>query len=358
MTIMIKPLLLLLIVLTIACTTTPPYYTIDDFATVPKCDVHIHIRTERPAFVEQAGNDNFKLVNIVVDGAGTWQGVQDQFKYVQIQQKAHPEQFKVITSFSVEDFHEPGWQAKVIQWLDQCFEQGAIGVKVWKNIGMVLKDTNHVNVMLDDPRLDSIFTYLEQEEKIVFGHLGEPLNCWLPLEEMTTNNDRNYFKEHPEYHMYLRPELPSYQDQMHARNRRLDKHPPMKFVAAHMASIEWSVDTLATWLDQYPNATIDLAARMGQVFWQTQQNHEKVRNFFITYQDRIHYATDMGDEGTDDPEILKEQMHQTWLRDWRYFVTDEMMESDLVNGKFQGIQLPSSVVDKIYYHNAVRVFGF
>lgn len=335
-----------------------PYYTLEDYPSVPKADVHIHVRTERSAFAEQAVKDNFKLVNIVVDGAGTWAAVEDQFKYAVLQQKAHPDQFKVITSFSVEDFHEPGWQEKTIRWIDRCFDQGAIGVKVWKNIGMVLKDSNGVNVMLDDPRLDGVFTHIGQAEKLVFGHLGEPLNCWLPLEEMTTNNDRSYFEEHPQYHMYLHPELPSYEDQIRARNRRLDKHPRLRFVGAHMASLEWNVDSLAAWLDRYPQATADLAARMGQVFWQTQQDRDKVRDFFIRYQDRILYATDMGDSGDPDPEGLSRRMHDTWLRDWRYFVTDQVMDSDLVNGEFRGIQLPRAAVDKIFYQNAARVFGF
>ncbi len=332
------------------------YYELSDFATVPKADVHVHIRTERNAFVEQAKKDHFKLVNIVVDGAGTWESIEEQFRFAKYQQEAYPEQFQVITSFSVEDFHTPGWQEKTLNWLESCFEKGAIGIKVWKNIGMVLKDTNDVNVMLDDNRFDAVFAPLEEEGKIVVGHLGEPLNCWLPLEEMTTNNDRRYFKEHPQYHMYLHPELPSYEDQMQARDKRLDKHPALKFVGAHMASIEWSVDTLAAWFDRYPGATVDLAARMGQVFYQTQQDREKVRDFFMKYQDRIMYATDMGDSGGASPENLSANMHQTWLRDWKYFVTDEVMESDLINETFQGIQLPREVVDKIYYGNAARVF--
>ena len=51
-------------------------------------------------------------------------------------------------------------------------------------------------------------------------------------------------------------------------------------------------------------------------------------------------------------------MHSTWLRDWKYFVTDQVIESDLVNGEFQGIQLPKEAVDKIYFENAKAVFGF
>lgn len=334
------------------------YYTLADYPNVPKADVHVHIRTDRNTFAEKAEKDQFKLVNIVVDGAGSWQSIKEQFEYAVLQEKANPEQFKVITSFSVEGFHEPDWEQEALAWIDQCFDRGAIGIKVWKNIGMVLKDTDESNVMLDDQRFDDIFAQLEQSEKVVVGHLGEPLNCWLPLEEMTTNNDRSYFEKHPQYHMYLHPESLSYEDQMLARNNRLDKHPGLRFVGAHMASIEWSVDSLAAWFDRYPKATADLAERMGQVFWQTQQDREKVRNFFIDYQDRLLYATDLIDNGTSTPEDLIKKIEDRWLRDWQYFVTGEAMKSDLVNESFQGIQLPKSVVDKIFFQNAQRVFGF
>lgn len=353
--------LLLLFGLLLSCgnpTQEQEFYDLEDYTTVPKADVHVHIRSERDAFVAKAREDNFKLVNIVVDGAGTWKNIREQFAFALFQQKAHPDQLRTITAFSVEDFHTDGWADRAIQWMDSCFAQGAIGVKVWKNIGMVLRDTNDTNVMLDDPRLDDVIGHIQQQDKLLFGHLGEPLNCWLPLEEMTTNNDRIYFEEHPQYHMYRYPELPSHQDQMQARNGRLDKHPGLRFVGAHMASLEWSVDTLAAWLDRYPQANVDLAARMGQVFYQTQQDREKVRNFFINYQDRILYATDMGDRGTAEAATLTEEMHDTWYRDWTYFVTDQTMESDLVNGTFQGIRLPKSAVDKIFYENAARVFGF
>jgi hypothetical protein len=40
------------------------------------------------------------------------------------------------------------------------------------------------------------------------------------------------------------------------------------------------------------------------------------------------------------------------MRDWKFFVTDDSLESSLVNVKYRGLRLPSSVIDKIYYQNA------
>jgi hypothetical protein len=97
---------------------------------------------------------------------------------------------------------------------------------------------------------------------------------------MTTKNDSNYFAENPQYHMFLHPEFPSYEEQMAARDRMLDKNPGLVFIGCHLASLEWSVDELGKWLDKYPNTAVDMAARMGQLFYQTRDNREKVRDFF------------------------------------------------------------------------------
>ena len=119
-----------------------------------------------------------------------------------------------------------------------------------------------------------------------------------------------------------------------------------------MGSLEWSVDELAKLLDKFPNMCVDLAARMGQVFYQTIENREKVRAFFVKYQDRILYATDLADGGKEDANKMQQKIHETWLFDWQFFVTDDTVTSNLVNEEFKGLKLPKTVVDKIFSQNA------
>jgi len=49
--------------------------------------------------------------------------------------------------------------------------------------------------------------------------------------------------------MYLHPEMPSYEDQLKARDGLLERHPKLQFTGAHLASLEWSVDELAAFLE-------------------------------------------------------------------------------------------------------------
>lgn len=350
-----KNLVWLVSLLTIcSCNDSSEYYSLADFEKVDKIDVHIHVTTNRDAFVEQARKDNFKLLNIVVDLSKGPEYIEERYGYCLDQKTRHPEDFEFATSFSIKHWDDPDWIKNTLNWLDKSFAEGAIAVKVWKNIGMVFRDMNGELVMIDDPKLDTIFTMLTKKKIPLIGHLGEPKNCWLPIDEMTTNNDKVYFKDHPQYHMYKHPDLPSYDQQIAARDRMLEKHPDLIFIGAHVGSLEWSVDELAKRLDKFPNMSVDMAARMGQFFYQTRKDRDKVKAFFIEYQDRLLYATDMADRGKRDATELQGEMHDIWLRDWQYFVTDDTMTSDLIEGEFKGLHLPREVIEKIYSENAQR----
>jgi len=328
------------------------FYSDDDFMKVEKVDAHYHIYSMENNSMEQALKDNFKLlaINTFSDNCERVGIIQKQSSGLL---KKYPADFAFTATFCLDGWDDAEWIENTIVWLDKCTIEGAVAVKVWKNIGMEFRDKDSVLIMIDDSKFDPIFKHLAEEGIPLVGHLGEPKNCWLPFDEMTTKNDSNYFANNPKYHMYLHPEFPSYEEQMAARDRMLSKNPNMVFIGCHLASLEWSVDELSAWLEKFPNTAVDMAARMGQLFYQTRENREKVRDFFIKYQDRILYGTDIIDRGQE-KELFQKRIHETWLKDWEYLVTDNKMKSDLIDGDFNGLKLPKEVVDKIYSENAKK----
>jgi len=340
-------ILLLFASLLISC--SGDYYSMEDFLKVEKIDAHYHIYSAENNSMEQSQNDNFKLlaINTFSEDCERVTDVQKQSSELL---KKYPVDFAYTATFCLDGWNDSTWVENTILWIDKCVAEGAIAVKVWKNIGMEFRDKDSVLIMIDDPKFDPIFKHLAEIGIPLVGHLGEPKNCWLPLEEMTTKNDSNYFATNPKYHMYLHPEFPSYEEQMAARDNMLDKNRDLIFIGCHLASMEWSVDELGAWLDKYPNTAVDMAARMGQLFYQTRENRERVREFFVKYQDRILYGTDIIDRGQE-KEPFQNRMHQTWLSDWEYLVTDHKMTSNLIDGEFKGLNLPKEVVGKIYQKN-------
>lgn len=329
------------------------HYTEADFARVEKYDTHVHINTTDPSLIQQAAADNFRLLTINVE-APHYPPIAQQQALSRGHVQAFPDRIAYATTFTVRNWDRPDWQQQTLAYLKESFAQGAIAVKIWKNIGMELKDSTGKYVMIDHPRISPVFDYLEEHQVPVIGHLGEPKNCWMPLAEMTVKSNRDYYRQHPQYHMYLHPEAPSYEQHIQARNQVLARHPDLAFTGAHLASLEWSVDQLGRHLDKYPNLTVDMAARMAHFQDQALTNWQGVYDFFIKYQDRLLYATDIAVDASHQPEAVRKRAHDTWMRDWKFLVTGELMEVPAVEGTFKALHLPRGVVDKLYRNNALR----
>jgi predicted TIM-barrel fold metal-dependent hydrolase len=331
------------------------HYNLADFGTIEKYDTHVHLNTTDPSLVQQAEADNFRLLTINVEAPG-YPTVEEQQTVARAQVQAAPQRVAYATTFTVRNWNQADWQQQTLQYLQESFAHGAIAVKIWKNIGMELKDNEGKYVMVDNPRIEPIFRFLAEKKMPVIGHQGEPKDCWKPLAEMTNKTNRYYYQKHPQYYMYLHPEAPSYEQQIQARDQVLARHPDLSFTGAHLGSLEWSVAELGKRLDKYPNLTVDMAARMANLQLQAKTDWQAVYDFFIKYQDRLIYATDITVFANQDAAAVKKRAHETWLRDWKFLVTGDLMQAPAVDGAFKALHLPREVVDKIYRKNAVRVF--
>jgi len=331
------------------------YYQPDDFGSVLKIDSHIHINSNDGAFEDQAAKDNFILITLNVDH-GDSANIRKQYDYAVSSFKNHPGRvfYGLTFLFDTAGWETENWSKKIISQLENDISAGAVAIKLWKNIGMTVRDRRGKFIMVDDPRLEPVINFIVSKNLPIAGHLGEPRNCWLPAGQMTVSSDSGYFTRNPQYHMFLHPEYPTYEDQINARDNLLMNHPDLTFIACHLASLEWNVDSLALRLDRYPNMAADMSARICHLQYQSAKDREKVRNFCIKYQDRLLYGTDVGYSGSSNPEGFKKRMNATWLDDWKYLTTDEEMTSSKFKGAFAGLKLPKKVVDKIYSKNAVK----
>ncbi|MBN2287721.1 MAG: amidohydrolase family protein [Candidatus Glassbacteria bacterium] len=333
------------------------YLSVDELMAMPKIDAHVHLRglldSEVGPLLATLQKHNMRWLTISTRGMKR-EFLMDQIDLAAKLHAEHPEWISWATSFSLENWGAPDWESSAVELIAEGFAGGAVAVKVWKEIGMVLKDPDGSFVMIDDPRFDPVFDYIESRGKTLVAHIGEPRNCWLPLDSMTVNNDRKYFAENPQYHSYLHPEIPHYWKHVEARDRVLARHPGLRLVGCHLGSLEFDVDELARRFDKYPNFAVDLAARVCHF---QVQDREKVRRFCLKYQDRILYGTDLGAgrvymQTSIDSTITR--IEETYRNDYLYFATEREMEVWEVDGKFRGLALPADVLKKIFHDNAVR----
>ncbi|MEP7376956.1 MAG: amidohydrolase family protein [Chitinophagaceae bacterium] len=318
------------------------------FEYFPKIDAHFHSTFYNPVFEKIAKDYNVRYLNINTDAK--------IFPAMEIQEAAaidyidkDPSHFAYLASFEMQGWENGGWYDKVFERIKKSVEKKAAGIKIWKNIGMeVLKPSDQSYLMIDDAFFDPLFTFLSENKIPVLAHLGEPKNCWLPLEAMTSNRNRIYYTNHPEFHAYLHPEIPSYEKQVEARDHVLENYPGLIFVGAHLGSLEWSYEELSKRFDKYPNFSVDLSSRLGHLLLQSVKDFDGVRDFFIQYADRIMYGTD----AYNNPERLVNSL----FNDWKFFTTSGDCESTEVSGVFKGIDLPEEILYKLYFGNARKIY--
>ena len=128
-----------------------------DFAKVEKIDIHFHLHSADTKFMELAKRDRFSILNIATQSAPA-DVMREKHRTIFLQHAAHPDRVAPVSSFSMDGWDDDDWQQKTIQFLDDTFEKGAVGVKVWKNIGMVFRDKTGKLVMIDNASAGSRYS--------------------------------------------------------------------------------------------------------------------------------------------------------------------------------------------------------
>lgn len=313
-------------------------------------DAHAHVVGDHPDTVTFLENKDIKLLNIcVAENNDTWRKKEGE-PYKQLAQQ-HPERYAWCTSFDLPTFDDTDYVDKVIEQLEKDFQQGAVACKVWKNIGMEVRKPDGELLLVDDPLFEPLFEYLTRKEKPLLMHIAEPRACWRPISEESPH--REYYKNHPEWHMHGRKTMPSHEELIAARDKVVEKHPQLKVIGAHLASLEHDVGEVAKRLDRYPNFAVDISARLGDLLY---QDRRVVRDFFIQYQDRILFGTDIvmrqphSALSEEKRKQLLDDMQRTYSTHFRYFETDEQVSHR--GGTSRGIHLPDNLLAKFYAQNA------
>ncbi|WP_439184378.1 amidohydrolase family protein [Carboxylicivirga taeanensis] len=332
------------------------WYSEEDFYSVKKIDAHLHYYTRSNTFLKHAQKCNIHLVSINVDfQESEWLPLPEQNQLARFHKQNTPQFYSYIGAIPMANPVTSESIQAACKHIPAEMAGGAIGVKLWKNIGMKHTYKNKL-VMINHPVLVPLLQYLETNHIPLLGHFGEPLNCWLPVNEMTVESDRRYYQNHPEFHMHLHPHMPAHADHIEACNEVLARHPQLRFIGAHLGSSEYSIEAIAKRLDAYPNMYMDLAERVCHLQHQAVQNHQGVYDFMIKYQDRLLYGSDIVFKDTEDEQQLLIEAEQRWRSQWCFFTQTNEQTTWQVNDVFKGLGLPKGVIDKIYWLNAQKAY--
>lgn len=265
----------------------------------------------------------------------------DQFK------ARAPERFSVFGGVAWEKWSElghrfPEWAA---QRLRHQKAWGADGLKIWKPLGLHVRDHEGRLVAVDDPRLDPLWETAAELGWPVIIHVADPVAFFQPLDE--TNERWEELHEHPDWH-FPSPPFPPFHRLMEAFYRLVKRHPRTVFIGAHVGCYAENLHWVGRMLDDLPNFYVDIGARLGEL---GRQPHT-ARRFFLRYADRILFGLDFG------PHVASYRLFYRFLETDDEFFNYSAADRPLQGRWFiHGIALPDEVLQQVYYRNAVRVLG-
>ena len=324
---------------------------LQQFAALEPIDSHAHAFQSDPAFYAMLKKLNLHMIDILVledqnplyKDIPAWAG--SGWAFV----KGSDGSAVFCTTFDPYKWNEPGFASAANRQLDKDFSQGAIAVKIWKNIGMEIKDAKGNYILPDNPMFAPIYKDIAAHHKTLIAHVADPSSSWAPMDPASP--DYSYYKENPVWYMYDKPHPASKEQILAARDHVVEMNPNLRVVGAHLGSMEADFHQLAQHLDKYPNFAVDMAARMPYVMMLP---HADAIAFMTKYQDKLIYATDNELSATDKAQAKANEWEATYARDWRFLATSDTVE--YMGRKYQGLALPASVLRKVYHDNAVKWF--
>jgi predicted TIM-barrel fold metal-dependent hydrolase len=314
-----------------------------------RIDAHAHVFAEAGPVLRLLDRLNVTAVNIcVVDRYDPgYETAPPLHRMAQRLARASKGRLPWIAALDDVSFASPGFAGRALADVDRALAEGALGVKIYKSMGMELRTADGRYVLPDDPVFEPIFAALARRGVTVYAHLAEPIAAWQALDP--SSPDYNYYRNNPAWYMHGRAGVPPKEAILAARDRLLEKHPTLRVVGCHLGSMEEDVDEIARRLDRHPNFAVDTAARIPHLMLQPR---EKVRDFLIRYQDRVLYGTDLGIMPGEDAAKVARAFEDLYARDWTYFATGQTMQH--AGRQVTGLALPDSVLRRLFRENAVR----
>ncbi len=319
-------------------------------ARFPAVDVHNHLGRwlndgrrwmthDVPALV--AGMDELGVATVVnLDGRWDAELEANLDRY----DRAHPGRFATFCHVDWSLLAQAGSPDKLVKQVHRAAAAGACGLKVWKDLGLSVRDESGALVAVDDARLAGIWEAAAELRLPVLIHTADPAAFWLPLDR---HNERlEELTMRPDWH-YGSRSVPARESLMTAFGRLVASHPGTTFIAAHVASSAENLAGVGRMLDEHPNLAVDLSAQLAELGRQPRA----AREFITRHADRVLWGTDVFPFDRDS--------YRTWFRllesDDEYFPYSTSPVPPQGRWAVSGLALPPDVLEAVYAGNARRL---
>jgi predicted TIM-barrel fold metal-dependent hydrolase len=307
-------------------------------ARYPFIDVHNHQGSMSPSDLNRLTGAMDKLNMAVMINLSGGNGSNLKSKLDNIKGTS-PKRFIVFANISFNGVGEEGWTEKAVKQLEEDVRNGANGLKIFKNLGLSVKDNAGKRVAVDDPRLDAIWAKCGELKIPVLIHTADPKPFWDAEDE---HNERWLeIASHPNRKRSNSDPAP-WETLIEEQHRMFKKHPRTTFIAAHFGWYPNNLPKLGQLMDDMPNIVVEFGAVIAELGRQPRA----ARQFFEKYQDRILFGKDswVPEEYATYFRVLETEdeyfpYHKKYHAFWAMY----------------GMGLPDAILKKVYYKNALRI---
>ncbi|TFH66464.1 MAG: amidohydrolase, partial [Gemmatimonadales bacterium] len=197
----------------------------------------------------------------------------------------HPNRFVVFANVDFSDIDDPAFGRKAAEQLAKDYQAGARGLKIFKNLGMNVRDKAGNRLATDDPRLDPLWAKAGELGIPVLIHTADPWQFWEPVDKY---NERWLELKTIPGRIRSPEKNPPWEALMQEQWNIIRRHPGTNFISAHLSWLGGDLGRLGTFFDQYPN----MYAEIGAVLAELGRQPRFAREWCQKYQDRVLFGKD------------------------------------------------------------------
>ncbi|HWC70792.1 MAG TPA: amidohydrolase family protein [Actinomycetota bacterium] len=236
-------------------------------ARFPVVDVHAHLGRwltgswAAPDVSELVATMDAANVATIVNLDGAWG--EELRANLRRYDRAHPGRFVTFAQWDRRLFAEEDFGERLAAQVHAAASGGARGLKVWKDLGLHLRDPGGGLVMPHDERLEPVWDACAARAMPVLIHTGDPAAFFEPLDE--TNERLEELLDHPDWWFGDRSRFPSFEELADSFEALVTRRANVTFIGAHAGGLAEDLGRLGGMLDTCPNLHVDIAARIAEL---------------------------------------------------------------------------------------------
>jgi predicted TIM-barrel fold metal-dependent hydrolase len=307
-------------------------------AKFPVVDIHSHQSVNGETIdtlIQEMDSLNLRVLVNLSGGSGS--RLQQSAAF--IRNSPYRDRFRLFANVSFDGVGTPGWSQRAAAELETAIQNGAIGLKIFKGLGLRDRRADGSRLQIDDPELDPIWQVCARLNVPVLIHTADPAQFF---DAIDVTNERWLELALFPNRQYPGSRFPSFETLMAERDRMFARNPKTRFIAAHFGWHGNDLGRAARMLDRLPNVYFEV----GAVLYEFGRQPRGAREFFTKYQDRVLFGKDAY-QPSEYPYYFR-----VFETDDEYF---DYYRQYHAFWKLYGMGLSDTVLKKLYYGNALKV---